>query len=273
MIPSETFVRLYRSQAAIEIVRDPAAWALMTLIALRARYKTGGIDGLSPGQAKIGDWEACGLTRKQARTAMGKLAKAGYCSFRGTKGIGTIATILDLSIFGISGHVKGQCFPSGKREKGPFEGPTKGHAGANNNKEEEGNKEGGSRRPRPRESDGAWLKRLQVEWPDLNVRSELAKAFRKKGKNGEKVEREWFEVKWLPNATEEVSSTALHTPAIPPSGNWRSILNRLYPDNQTNPRKDPWESVPQSIRNEILALASNSLVHDSPDEATRLASP
>jgi hypothetical protein len=81
------------------------------------------------------------------------------------------------------------------------------------------------------ETHEAWLARLQVAWPHLDVRAEAVKAYVKKTKRGEQLERGWFEVNWLPKVTQAVTNKALFAPVAAPSsarmgepGGWREAL-------------------------------------------------
>jgi hypothetical protein len=87
------------------LLQRPNAWALFSLIAIRAR-REGGIDPRSgtvmeSGEAMIGDFEACGLSRQQYRTAMTQLVSAKIVTTRATNR-GTIAKILKSSIYDIN---------------------------------------------------------------------------------------------------------------------------------------------------------------------------
>lgn len=107
------FVRLNRGEELNNLIRDPKAFALLTLIALRARYANSGrLDGLKIGQALIGDWEASGLkTRSEYRAALKRLIKKGYVTAVGKHSLkegkcGTIATITNDSIYSITGPIQ-----------------------------------------------------------------------------------------------------------------------------------------------------------------------
>ena len=84
------------------MLKCPKVFALLTLIAIRARRTNQlNIHGLSVGEALIGDYKACGLTRQEYRTTKNKLERIGLATFR-TTNKGTIATILDTSIYDIN---------------------------------------------------------------------------------------------------------------------------------------------------------------------------
>ena len=107
------FVMLYRGEELNNLIRDPKAFALLTLIALRARYANSErLDGLKIGQALIGDWEASGLkTRSEYRAALKRLIKKGYVTAVGKRSLkegkcGTIATITNDSIYSITGLIQ-----------------------------------------------------------------------------------------------------------------------------------------------------------------------
>ncbi len=81
------------------------------------------------------------------------------------------------------------------------------------------------------ESHEAWLARLQVVWPLVDVRAEAVKAYVKKSKRGEQLERGWFESNWLPKCTETVSNKELFAPKVAKGGvgmgepdGWRELL-------------------------------------------------
>jgi hypothetical protein len=107
------FVRLNRGEELNNLIRDPKAFALLTLIALRARYANSErLDGLKIGQALIGDWEASGLeTRSEYRAALKRLIKKGYVTAVGKRSLkegkcGTIATITNDTIYSITGLIQ-----------------------------------------------------------------------------------------------------------------------------------------------------------------------
>jgi hypothetical protein len=102
------FIRVRDSAAARDLARKPHALALLWLIALRAHRGSGtNIHGLKFGQAFVGDLAACGLTEKQYRVAKAMLQRGGLATFKGaTKG--TVATLLDSSIFDVSFNTEGE---------------------------------------------------------------------------------------------------------------------------------------------------------------------
>ena len=119
---SKGFIKLKRSDATWELLQDPKAFVLLTLIALRAK-RTGdfNIYQLKIGQALIGDYKACGLTRKEYRNAKGRLKRHGLADFRATNK-GTIATLLDNSIYDINEEVSGPAKGNHTTNQGPAEG-------------------------------------------------------------------------------------------------------------------------------------------------------
>ena len=75
------YIATWRDPAVFEMLADPRhhkAFILLTFIALRARYSKSQstINGLSTGECLIGDFESCGLTRQEYRTAL-QLARRG----------------------------------------------------------------------------------------------------------------------------------------------------------------------------------------------------
>lgn len=99
------FVALHQSEEAAELLkRHPNAFLLLTQIALRARWTDCRISGVKAGSAEIGDWKAAGLASEMVyRQAKKTLERLGLASFRGTNR-GTIATLLDSTIYSVSGQ-------------------------------------------------------------------------------------------------------------------------------------------------------------------------
>lgn len=134
------FIKLMRSDATRELLRDGPAFQLLTQIALRAkRTNDFNVHGLQIGQALIGDYASCGLTRRKYRTAMAHLERYGLARFQATHK-GTIATLLDVTIYDINEEQASQRSdqrPANKR-------PTEGHQAATikNEKKEEKEKKG-----------------------------------------------------------------------------------------------------------------------------------
>ncbi len=96
------FLKLQRSREAFELLKDPHAFVLLTIIALRARRTTEfNIHGLGLRQALIGDFANYGLTERQYRTAKRRLTRWGLAVFKGTPR-GTIATLCDTRIYDIN---------------------------------------------------------------------------------------------------------------------------------------------------------------------------
>jgi hypothetical protein len=73
---SERFIKFIPSEKSEWLLLNhPNAFLLLSLIAMRARRKSGHIDGLKIGEALIGDYESCGLTRDKYRTALDVLIR------------------------------------------------------------------------------------------------------------------------------------------------------------------------------------------------------
>lgn len=98
------FVKLNRGTETVELLRHPAAFLLLTQIALRARRTVGGFNPhcLQPGEALVGDYRALGLTEQRYRTAKRTLRGWGLATFRPTNK-GTIATLASLAVYDING--------------------------------------------------------------------------------------------------------------------------------------------------------------------------
>ena len=101
-IPGGGFIKLMRSAATRELLRDSKAFGLLTQIALRAkRTDDFNIHDLKPGQALIGDHENCGLSAREYRSAKNRLRRYGLARFDGTSR-GTIATLANTMVYDIN---------------------------------------------------------------------------------------------------------------------------------------------------------------------------
>jgi hypothetical protein len=133
------FIQLKRSAGTQELLaRDPLAFALLTQIALRARWRSEpSMDDLEPREALIGDFENYGMTRREYRTRVGRLVKWLKIAVRTTPK-GTIARLISTDVFDIneqSGKNRPSERPSNFREENssqrPTERPTGGQQAAN----------------------------------------------------------------------------------------------------------------------------------------------
>ena len=91
-----------RSPFTIELLCDLLAFGLLALIAFRARWRSGfSTDGLEIGEALIGDYKNCGMTRREYRTRLARLLKWGLITARPTPK-GTIAKLTSTAVFDIN---------------------------------------------------------------------------------------------------------------------------------------------------------------------------
>jgi hypothetical protein len=96
------FIKLKRSNETLELLNDPNAFVLLTVITLRARRTDEfNVHNLRCGEALIGDHAQCGLTRRQYRTAMKHLGMWGLARFTPTTR-GTVATLCGVSVYDIN---------------------------------------------------------------------------------------------------------------------------------------------------------------------------
>lgn len=176
--PGRGFVKLQRSPITDALVADKNALHLLIVIGLRARWSNEpSLEGLTRGQAQIGDYAAIDMSPKEYRCAKQRLEKWGLVHFRPTP-LGTIATLPDSRVFSLTderdatnqgqpeGQPKGELFSEedlqnranpGANPEAP-EGRTKGELGATKQKDRrtagsESNTERGSAKPeqaRPR---------------------------------------------------------------------------------------------------------------------------
>ena len=98
----ESYIKLYRSDATNELLKDKSAFLLFTQIALRARRTDiFNVSGLKSGEALVGDYRSIGLTRQNYRTALNKLEKWEFITTKATNK-GTVATICNNGIYDIN---------------------------------------------------------------------------------------------------------------------------------------------------------------------------
>ena len=96
------FVQLNRSQDTLELIKRPNEFALISVIALRARRTNDfNIHNLRIGEALVGDHQNYGLTERQYRTAKTNLETWGKVTFKATNK-GTLARLTDTSVYNIN---------------------------------------------------------------------------------------------------------------------------------------------------------------------------
>lgn len=102
---NQSFFKTIRSSVGIELLKDPPAYLLLSQIAYRARWSDEyNKDGLTMGQALIGDYKNIGLTEKQYRNAKNRLERGGFATFKRAYN-GTIATLVNSNVFDININV------------------------------------------------------------------------------------------------------------------------------------------------------------------------
>ena len=72
------FIKLNRTDEAINLQHNMCANHLLNVIALRISTSDNPVVGLKRYEAKIGDYNNYGMTRQQYRTALKKLEQWGY---------------------------------------------------------------------------------------------------------------------------------------------------------------------------------------------------
>lgn len=99
---SEGFIKLRRTAESMELLNDPNAFILLTVIAVRARRTDEfNIHNLKSGEALVGDHAHYGLTRQEYRSAQQRLTRWGLATFKPTTN-GTVARLLDRRIYDIN---------------------------------------------------------------------------------------------------------------------------------------------------------------------------
>ena len=89
-----------RSADALELIRtNPNAFVLAFVIAHRSKWHNGfSADNLQPGEALLGDYQNCGMTEREYRTAKMQLTKWNFATFK-TTNKGTIGKLIDTRLF------------------------------------------------------------------------------------------------------------------------------------------------------------------------------
>jgi hypothetical protein len=95
------------SEKTDEILKHPKEFALLALIAERARRTDSEIAGLKMRESLVGDFEAVGLTRQEYRTALLNLEKWGCITSKATNK-GTIVTLLNDDIWDLQVGIANQ---------------------------------------------------------------------------------------------------------------------------------------------------------------------
>ena len=95
------FIKLNRSDEAMNLQHNMCANHLFYIIALRAARKENKVLGLKPGDALLGDWQNYGMSRQQYRTALKNLTDWSYIKVRVTNK-GTIATICNTDVYDLN---------------------------------------------------------------------------------------------------------------------------------------------------------------------------
>ena len=184
---SNGFIKLNRGPDTDDLLLDPQAFALLCQVAMRAR-RTGGynVHALEVGEALIGDHRQLGMTRRQYRTRLDRLAKAGFLTIK-TTNKGTIARLVNSKVFDINSDENGQ--QNGHRAASKR--PTDGQRAATNKNEKKGKNE---KRECVFSSVKEAVSFFQAEFPEVPVRLSLTKLVEQKGKEAltESYCRDWL---------------------------------------------------------------------------------
>ena len=96
------FVKMERGTVTERLLKTPFAFTLLALISLRARRSDErSYEGLTIGEAMIGDYESIGATRQQYRTAINLLRRAQFVTSRSTNK-GTVVKLTKSAPFDIN---------------------------------------------------------------------------------------------------------------------------------------------------------------------------
>ncbi len=119
------FVKLLRSKAAEELESDMPANHLLSIIARRAkRTDDFSKHGLLVGQALVGDYVKCNMTRQQYRGAIARLQKYGFVTIKTTTK-GSVVTLVGKKVYDINRQQSNQT-PTIKQPSSNHQATTKG---------------------------------------------------------------------------------------------------------------------------------------------------
>ena len=97
-----TYFKAFRSDEALELMKRPNEYMLLSQIASRAkRTSSFCVHGLEPGEALIGDYKSIGLTQQKYRTAKKYLENWKFITTKATNK-GTVAKLINSTIFDIN---------------------------------------------------------------------------------------------------------------------------------------------------------------------------
>jgi len=178
----------------VELLKDPKAFALLTVIALRARRTDQfNIHNLRTGEALLGDHGRYGMTRQEYRGAQRRLSRWGLARFRATTN-GTVATLVGDRIYDINPMPEE---PPKSRPR-TAKGPARNHRAATNKKgkkekkeKKEKNDSAGSdeRRLSALLLDSILERKPDLRRPDLDAWSEVVgRMIRRDGRTPERIE-------------------------------------------------------------------------------------
>lgn len=147
-----SYIQLNRSEKTKWLIANyPKVFLLLTIIAIRANRILDPISGFEIGYAQIGDWENCGLTRKEYRTALKILQDLFIVEIllthkniknvekRAIQGAikrattGTLVKLLNTDIYNINPEEEGQQKGHQSGHRGATDGPLMGHEEEENN--------------------------------------------------------------------------------------------------------------------------------------------
>lgn len=146
------FIQLNRCEKTFFLLKNfPNAFLLLTLIALRARRTPHPYNEMEIGEAYIGDWNSCGLTRKEYRTALAYLERQEIllisqtnkkCKKRATSEAtsrttrGTIVKLLDSELWNVNFNIDNQSKGHLSGHSRATLGPPRGHKQERKEREE-----------------------------------------------------------------------------------------------------------------------------------------
>jgi len=166
-----------RSAESQELLHDLLAFGLLAVIAFRARWRLAfSAEGLEIGEARVGDYENCGMTRREYRTRIARLVKWGFITVRPTRK-GTIARLISTAVFDINlasnERLTSQANPSDRPSNRPTNLPAENHAERPSEQPADG-QHAATRRPVTNKVTTKQRKNAAVERADLAELSAIA---------------------------------------------------------------------------------------------------
>ena len=101
LIKMDAFIKLIRSDKTFSLLKRDNDFRLLCFIAMRVSRNGNEIEGLEPGEAKMGDYQNYGMSRQQYRTALKNLKKFNFLTTKATNN-GTIVKLVNTEVLDVN---------------------------------------------------------------------------------------------------------------------------------------------------------------------------